>query len=264
MSCQEFFSGVKIIFKKRLLKKKLFFLFLLFETVVFALLIRIFFIELLESKFWQSKAYEQQTRDRLISPSRGLILDRNLKILSINQTTNSISVIHAQVKEPEKIAGILSKKLELDYNLVLNKVNKRVALERIKIKVEKDIADDIRKLNLDGVVIDEDIKRIYPYDNLAAHVLGFVGKDNQGIIGLEAKYEKQLKGFHGKIMTETDASGKELKNGGEYRQEAVSGKNLVLSLDLVLQKYAEQVLEKAVKSKNAKRGAIIILDPNIG
>jgi stage V sporulation protein D (sporulation-specific penicillin-binding protein) len=255
------FSGVKNIFVKRSFKKKIFFLFLLFEITIIFLCLRILLIQILEAKFWQSKAYEQQTRDRLIPPGRGLILDRNLNSLAINQTAASISVIHTQIKDPEKTAIILSKKLDLDYELVLKKINKKVALERIKIKVDKNIADEIRKLNLNGVVIDEDIKRIYPYDNLASHVLGFVGKDNQGIIGLEAKYDKYLKGIPGKIMTETDASGKELKNGDEYRKEPISGKNLVLSLDLSLQKYAEQVLEKAVKAKNAKRGAIIMMNP---
>ena len=152
----------------------------------------------------------------------------------------------------------------MDYDETLKKINKRVALERIKTKVDKNIADEIRKLNLNGVVIDEDIKRIYPYFNLASQVIGFVGKDNQGIIGLEAKYDKYLKGKPGKIMTETDASGREIKNGGEYRKDPIPGNNLVLSLDLVLQKYSEQALEKAVKAKKAKRGAIILLNPNDG
>ena len=193
-----------------------------------------------------------------------MILDRNMISLAKTQSVNSISVIHAQIKEPEKVASVLSKKLDLDYAETLKKINKRVALERIKTKVDKNIADEIRKLNLNGVVIDEDIKRIYPYFNLASQVIGFVGKDNQGIIGLEAKYDKYLKGEPGKIMTETDASGREIKNGGEYRKDPTPGNNLVLSLDLVLQKYSEQALEKAVKAKKAKRGAIILLNPNDG
>ena len=247
-----------------LTKKKLLGFLVLFELVIFFLAVRIFFIQVCQTNFWQEKAYEQQTRDRLIKPNRGMIFDRNMISLAKTQSVNSISVIHAQIKEPEKVASVLAKKLDLDYDETLKKINKRVALERIKTKVDKNIADEIRKLNLNGVVIDEDIKRIYPYFNLASQVIGFVGKDNQGIIGLEAKYDKYLKGKPGKIMTETDASGREIKNGGEYRKEPIPGNNLVLSLDLVLQKYSEQALEKAVKAKKAKRGAIILLNPNDG
>lgn len=247
-----------------LTKKKLLGFLVLFELVIFFLAVRIFFIQVCQTNFWQEKAYEQQTRDRLIKPNRGMIFDRNMISLAKTQSVNSISVIHAQIKEPEKVASVLAKKLDLDYDETLKKINKRVALERIKTKVDKNIADEIRKLNLNGVVIDEDIKRIYPYFNLASQVIGFVGKDNQGIIGLEAKYDKYLKGEPGKIMTETDASGREIKNGSEYRKEPIPGNNLVLSLDLVLQKYSEQALEKAVKAKKAKRGAIILLNPNDG
>ena len=246
------------------IKKKLLFFLVLFEIILFLLCVRVFFIEAIEANFWQSKAYEQQTRDRLIKPNRGTIFDKNMIDIAKTETVASISVIHAQIKEPEKIANILSKKLDIDYDTVLNKINKRVALERIKTKVDKNIADDIRKLNLAGVVIDEDIKRVYPYSNLASQVIGFVGKDNQGIIGLEAKYDKFLKGQSGKIMTETDASGREIKNGQEYRQEPVQGNNLVLTLDINLQQYAEQTLEKAIKAKKAKRGAIISLNPQNG
>ncbi len=247
-----------------LVKKKLLSLLVAFEIVISILCVRVFFIQSMEANFWQAKAYEQQTRDRLIAPNRGTIFDRNMNGIAKTETVSSVSVIHAQVKEPEKIASILSKKLDMDYKTVLKKVNKRVALERIKIKVDKNLADEIRKLNLAGVVIDEDIKRIYPYSNLAAQVIGFVGKDNQGIIGLEAKYDKILKGQAGKIMTETDASGRELKNGQEFRQEPIQGNNLVLSLDIILQQYAQQALEKALEAKKAKRGTIILLNPQNG
>ena len=247
-----------------LVKKKLLSFLILFETIIFGLCIRIFFIQAIQANFWQAKAYEQQTRDRLIAPNRGAIFDRNMNGIAKTETVASISVIHAQIKEPEKIASILAQKLDLDYDYVLKKINKRVALERIKTKVDKNLADEIRKLNLKGVAIDEDIKRIYPYSNLAAQVIGFVGRDNQGIIGLEAKYDKYLKGKPGKIMTETDASGRQLKNGGEFRKEPVPGNNLVLSLDIILQKYAEQALEKALEAKKAKRGTIILLNPKNG
>ncbi len=247
-----------------LVKKKLLAFLVLFELIIFGLCARVFFIQSMQANFWQAKAYEQQTRDRLIAPNRGTIFDRNMNGIAKTETVASVSVIHAQIREPEKIASILSQKLDMDYETVLKKVNKRVALERIKIKVDKNLADEIRKLNLEGVVIDEDIKRVYPYSNLASQVIGFVGKDNQGIIGLEAKYDKFLKGKPGKIMTETDASGRELKNGQEYRKEPTAGNNLVLSLDIVLQQYAEQALEKALEAKKAKRGTIILMNPQNG
>jgi stage V sporulation protein D (sporulation-specific penicillin-binding protein) len=247
-----------------LMKKKLLFLMSIFEIVILALCVRVFMIEAIEADFWQSKAYEQQTRDRLIAPIRGTIFDRNMNGIAKTETVASVSVIHTQIKEPEKVAKILSDKLDIPYEKVINKIQKRVALERIKIKVPKDLSDEIRQLNLPGVVVDEDIKRVYPYSNLASQVIGFVGKDNQGIIGLEAKYDKFLKGTHGKIMTETDASGHELKHGQEYRKEPVPGDNLILSLDIVLQQYAEQTLEKAIEAKGAKRGAIIMLNPQSG
>lgn len=247
-----------------LVKKKLLFFMILFEIAISCLVIRVFFIESKEANFWQGKAYEQQTRDRLIAPNRGGIYDRNMKGIAKTETVASVSVIHAQIKNAEEISKVLSQKLEMDYENVLKKVKKRVALERIKIKVEKQLADEIRKMNLPGVVVDEDIKRVYPYSNLAAQVIGFVGKDNQGIVGLEAKYDSELKGTPGKIMTETDASGMELRNGQEFRKEPIQGNDLVLSLDITLQQYAEQTLEKAVLAKNAKRGAIILMNPQNG
>lgn len=168
-------------------------------------------------------AFEQQTRDRLISPVRGQILDRNNTPIATSKSVSAISVIHAQVKEPEKVAKILSEKLDLDYTETLEKINKRVALMRIKTKVDKAKGKEISDLNLKGVVVDEDIQRIYPFNNLASHVIGFVGKDNQGIIGLEAKYEQYLKGEKGKILTQTDGRGDELKivNRIESRQKRV-------------------------------------------
>ena len=209
-------------------------------------------------------AYEQQTRDRLISPKRGEIVDRNNNPIATNESVYSISVINSQIEEPEKVASILSEKLELKYEDVLKKVNKKVALERIKTKVDKETADLIRNLNLVGVMIDEDIKRIYPNENMASQVIGFVGKDNQGIIGLEAKYDEYLKGKQGKILTETDSRGIELKNGSQERVAPTNGYTLVTSIDINIQKYAEQTLEKVVEAKGAKRGSIILMNPQNG
>lgn len=245
-------------------KKKLLFFLFMCEVLLFALIFRVFHIQFFEADFFQGKAYEQQTRDRLISPKRGSIYDRNMIGIAETQTVASISVIHAQVKDEEKVAKILSEKLEMDYDAVLKKVQKRVALERIKTKVDKELADEIRGLNLEGVAVDEDIKRVYPYSTLASQVVGFVGKDNQGIIGLEAKYEEYLKGKQGKILTETDAKGVELKNSEQNRIEPTPGYNLVTSIDLTIQQYAEQTLSKVVEAKGAKRGSIIVMNPQNG
>ena len=247
-----------------LIKKKLLFIIIAFIVSLIVIFIRIFYIQSIKADYLQGKAYEQQTRDRLISPNRGGIYDRNMVALATTETVSSISVIHNQVEEPEKVAKILSEVLELSYDDVLKKINKKVALERIKTKVDKKDADAISLLNLKGVVVDEDIKRIYPYSNLAAQVIGFVGKDNQGIIGLEAKYEEYLKGKSGKILTETDVRGLETKHSQKEREAPIDGQNLVTSIDTVLQQYAEQTLEKAVKNKNAKRGTIILMNPQNG
>ncbi len=234
------------------------------EAVLLFLIARVFYIQFFMAPDLQKSAYEQQTRDRLISPIRGDILDRNGKAIATTKTVSAISVIHAQVEEPEKVAKILSEKLELDYSDTLKKINKRVALMRIKTKVDKKLAEEIAELKLKGVKVDEDILRVYPYNNLASQVIGFVGKDNQGIIGLESKYEEYLKGQKGKIMTQTDGRGRELKNSEQQRVPPIAGYNLVTSIDINLQQYAEQTIEKAVRGKNAKRGSIIMMNPQNG
>lgn len=250
---------VKIKSKKRIL-------FFMCASIGFLLviLIRLFYIQGINAEFYQKKAYEQQTRDRLISPRRGDILDRNGEKIASTNTVASVSVVHSQVEDYEATAKILSEKLQLDYNWVLGKVKEKVALVRIKTKVDKALAQEIAGLNLKGVMIDEDVKRIYPFSDLAAQVIGFVGKDNQGIIGLESKYEVYLKGEKGKIMTETDGIGREFKNSKQVRVPPVDGKNLVTSLDVNIQEFAQQTIEKTVISKNAKRGSIIVMNPQNG
>ncbi len=242
-------------------KKKLLGMLFFFLAAICLLAVRVFYIQAIEGPFLQAKAYEQQTRDRLIVPNRGAILDRNMIGIAKTETVASVSVIHNQVTNPEEVAKALSEKLELEYETVLKKVNKRVALERIKTKVDKTVADEIRMLNLKGVVVDEDIKRVYPFRTMASQVIGFVGKDNQGIIGLEAKYDEYLKGKSGKILTLTDVKGREINGGQEKRVEPQNGYNLVTSLDSVLQQYAEQTIDKIITAKDAKRGAIILMDP---
>lgn len=245
-------------------KKKIIFYIAFFQMAFFILICRVFFIQSIKADEYQKMAYKQQTRDRLISPKRGEIVDRNNNPIATNKSVYSISVINSQIEEPEKVASILSEKLELKYEDILKKVNKKVALERIKTKVDKETADLIRNLNLVGVMIDEDIKRIYPNENMASQVIGFVGKDNQGIIGLEAKYDEYLKGKQGKILTETDSRGIELRNGSQERVAPTNGYTLVTSIDINIQKYAEQTLEKVVEAKGAKRGSIILMNPQNG
>lgn len=255
------------MFKKRVTlkaRRHIIFMLIVWEIVLTGLAMRVFYIQYFKGEEYQALAYEQQTRDRLISPERGEIRDRNNVVMAASETVASVSVIRAQVKEPERVAKILSEKLELDYENTLEKVNKRVALMRIKTKVDKKTAEEISALKLDGVMIDEDILRVYPYNNTASHVIGFVGKDNQGIIGLEAKYDNYLKGEKGKIKTQTDGRGIELKNSEQDRIPPKTGYNLITSIDINLQQYAEQTIEKVIKAKNAKRGAVIMMNPQNG
>lgn len=224
---------------------------------------RLVYIELFRAEQWKEMAYEQQTRDRLITPKRGSILDCNGVGLAETQTVTAVSVIPAQVTEKEKTAQFLADTLDLDVDDVLKKTKEKVALVRIKTKVDMETAQKIREADLAGVKVDEDIQRVYPYGDLAAQVIGFVGKDNQGIIGLEAKYEERLKGSQGKILTVTDSIGREL-TGEQERIPPVDGENLVTTLDVVIQQYAEQTLAKAVEAKHAKKGAIIVLNPQDG
>lgn len=224
---------------------------------------RLVFIELFRAEEWQEMAYEQQTRDRLITPKRGSILDRNGEGIALTETVNAVSVIPVQVQEKEKTAQFLADTLELEYEDVLEKIQQKVALVRIKTKVDTETAAAIRKANYPGVEVDEDVQRVYPYSTLAAQVIGFVGKDNQGIIGLEAKYDEMLEGEKGKILTLTDSRGNEVDSEQE-RIPPVDGKNLVTTIDVVMQQYAEQTIAKAVETKGAKRGVIIILNPQNG
>ena len=244
--------------KKRLL------VFLFCAMFGYLLLIgRVAFIEFFQSEELQELAYEQQTRDRLITPKRGSILDRNGEGIALTETVNAVSVIPVQVQEKEKTARFLAEALELTYEDVLEKVSQKVALVRIKTKVDTETAAKIREAEYPGVEVDEDVRRVYPYGELAAHVIGFVGKDNQGILGLEAKYDALLEGEQGKILTLTDSRGNEVDNEQE-RIPPVDGKNLVTTIDVVMQQYAEQTIAKAVEAKGAKKGLIIILNPQNG
>jgi len=245
-------------------KKKLVFLLFAILFALSGLAGRIFYIQYFQAEFLQSLAYAQQTRDRLIKPNRGTIYDRNMVGIALTETVASVSVIHRQIREPERVAQVLSQMLELDYDYVYEKVNRRVALERIKTKVDRDIAEQIAQMELAGVVIDEDIRRIYPFSTLASQVIGFVGRDNQGIVGLEARFESFLGGESGRILTETDVIGREPPGRQRVRIPPVDGYNLVTTIDTLVQQYAEQILDKAVEFKGAQRGAIIVMNPQNG
>ena len=244
-------------------KKRLLITLTAFMCSLAALSVRVGYIMLTKDEEYQNKAYEQQTRDRLITPKRGSILDRNGVGMAVTESVSSVSVIHAQIKDKEATATALSEILELDYDDVLEDIEERVALKRIKTKVDNETAAEIRALELPGVMIDEDIERTYPYCTLAANVIGFVGKDNQGIIGLESKYEDYLKGKAGKILTQTDSKGLRVSDA-EERVEPISGDNLVTSIDVVMQQYAEQEIKAAVEAKGAKSGLIIVMNPQNG
>ena len=244
-------------------KKRLLLMLAVFVLSLIVLSIRVGYIMLFKAEEYQNMAYEQQTRDRLIAPKRGSMLDRNGNGIAVTESVSAVSVIHAQIENEEETAKALSEILELDYEDVLEDVKENVALKRIKSKVDNETAAEIRELNLPGVMIDEDVERTYPYYTLAASVIGFVGKDNQGIIGLESKYEEYLKGEPGKIMTLTDSRGRRVSDA-EERVEPINGENLVTSIDVVIQQYAEQEIAAAVEAKNAKSGVIIVMNPQNG
>ena len=209
-------------------------------------------------------AEDLHKRERKIKAARGEIVDRNGVVLATNKTVCTISVIHSQIKEPERVTEILAKELEMDQAEVRKRVEKVSSMEKVKTNVEKEVGDKIREYNLDGVKVDEDYKRYYPYDSLASKVLGFTGGDNQGIIGLEVKYEETLKGSNGTILTTTDARGIELDAVAEGRIEPVAGKTLEISMDYNIQKYCEQAAEKVMREKQADGVSILLMNPQNG
>ena len=216
------------------------------------------------SDYYYEKAQELHERERDIKAARGRILDANGKILADNRTVCTVSVIHSQIKEPEKVISVLSKELKMKEKDVRRRVEKVSSIERIKTNVEKETGDAIREYGLSGVKVDEDYKRYYPYGSLASKVLGFTGGDNQGIIGLEVKYEDVLKGEPGKILTTTDARGVELKEMGEGREMPVLGNDLQISLDASVQEYVQQAALKVMEEKQAERVSILLMNPQNG
>ena len=216
------------------------------------------------SDYYYEKAEDLHERERDIKAARGEILDAKGKVLAANKTVCTVSVIHSQIKDPEKVIRLLVSELGLSEEAVREKVEKNSSIERIRTNVEKETGDAIRKAGLDGVKVDEDYKRYYPYDSLASKVLGFTGGDNQGIIGLEVEYEEVLKGIPGKILTTTDARGVEIDGLGERRSEPVKGNTLRLSLDISIQEFVQQAALKVMEEKQAERVSILLMNPQNG
>lgn len=245
-------------------KKKLFIVFLCALGIIFFLAGRLVYLMIFEADYYQEKAEDLHEREREIKAARGRILDAGGTVLADNRTVCTISVIHSQITDPEKVVSALAGALEMDETEVRKKVEKVSSMERIRTNVEKKTGDLIRGMNLDGVKVDEDYKRYYPFDELASTVLGFTGGDNQGIIGLEVKYEEYLKGQNGTILTTTDARGIEIPGAAEDRIEPVPGDDLQVSLDYNLQMYAQQMAEKVMKEKQAEGVSIILMNPENG
>ena len=245
-------------------RKKLFIVFLISALLMVGLCAQLGFLMIARSDHYSKMADELHKRERTIKAARGEIVDRNGTVIAANRTVCTVSVIHNQVTEPEKVIRELVRILELPEPEVRKKVEKRSSREIIRTNVEKSVGDQIMNLGLSGVKVDEDYKRYYPYGSLASKVLGFTGADNQGIIGLEVMYERYLKGRDGLILTTSDAKGTELQNAAEERVEPVPGNTLTVSLDVNIQKYAEQAAYQVMEKKGAKAVSVIVMNPRNG
>lgn len=245
-------------------RKKLFIVFLISALLMVGLCAQLGFLMIARSDHYSKMADELHKRERTIKAARGEIVDRNGTVIAANRTVCTVSVIHNQIKEPEKVIRELVRILELPEPEVRKKVEKWSSREIIRTNVEKSVGDQIMNLGLSGVKVDEDYKRYYPYGSLASKVLGFTGADNQGIIGLEVKYERYLKGRDGLILTTSDAKGTELQNAAEERVEPVPGNTLTVSLDVNIQKYAEQAAYQVMEKKGAKAVSVIVMNPRNG
>lgn len=258
------FMGIFVMKNKTFHKKKILVVFLAAFILILYLIGRLVYLMVFDAEYYQQKAEDLHERERDIKAARGEIIDRNGTVLATNRTVCTISVIHSQIENPEKVIEKLSEFLEMDADQVRKKVEKISSIERIQSNVDKRTGDKIRNLGLAGVKVDEDFKRYYPYNELASKVLGFTGGDNQGIVGLEVKYEKYLKGINGKILTTTGARGIELDGVAEDRLEPEAGNTLRISLDYTMQKYALQMAEKVRTEKQADKVGIILMNPQNG
>ena len=233
-------------------------------TVLAGLVLRTAYIQLVRGAYLGELADELHNRERTLEAVRGDILDRNGTVLATSGSICRVSVVHNQIEDEENTARILSEVLKLDYEKVLQKVQKKVALQIIQNQVSNEQAKQIRAAKLPGVMIDENFDRYYPYGSLAAQTIGFVGSDNQGVVGLEVAYDRYLQGLDGRILSLTDARGVTLEGAGEQLEQGAEGHHLRTTLDVKLQRYAEQLIEKTVIQKNAKKGALIAMNPQNG
>ncbi len=245
-------------------RKKILLVFVVAFLVLAGLIGRLAYLMIFDAEYYQKRAEELHEREREIKAARGEIVDANGVVLATNKSVCTISVIHSQITDAERVIQVLSEEFEMDEATVRKRVEKVSSIERIKTNVEREIGDKIREYELAGVKVDEDYKRYYPYDELASKVLGFTGGDNQGIIGLEVMYEEYLKGINGTILTTTDARGIELEGIAEDRIEAIPGKTLQVSLDYNIQAYAQQAAEKVMEEKEAEKVSILIMNPQNG
>ena len=245
-------------------REKIALLFVLSAVMTAVLLGRLFFLMVCRSEHYSQMAQDLHQRERTIKAARGRIIDATGTVIADNRTVCTISVIHNQITDPDRVAEVLSRILEIPEEEIRNKVEKYSSREIIKTNVDKEVGDAIREEKLDGVKVDEDYKRYYPFGSLASKVLGFTGGDNQGIIGLEVKYEEYLKGQNGLILTMTDAKGVELENEAEDRIEPIAGKDLYISLDRNIQEYCQQAAYQVMEKKNAKSVSVIVMNPQNG
>lgn len=245
-------------------RKKLLTIIISLIIIMSLLTVRIGCIMTVEAGYYSRKATELHERERAIKAMRGRILDANGTVLADNRTVCTVSVIHNQIKEPQKVIEMLCSELSEEEEMITKKVNKISSIEIIRTNVDKETGDRIREYDYAGVKVDEDYKRYYPYDTLASKVIGFTGRDNQGIVGIEAKYDACLSGDGGKILTLTDAWGSELEGKKEGRLEPKAGCDLYTSIDINIQMYAQQLAEKTLVKKGAKRVSIIVMNPRNG
>lgn len=245
-------------------KKKILVVFLCAVVIILGLIGRLVYLMVFDAEYYQELAEDLHEREREIKAARGEIVDRNGVVLATNKTVCTISVVHSQIEDPDLVTEVLAAELGLEQAEVREKVEKVSSMEKIKTNMEKEIGDRIRNYDLAGVKVDEDYKRYYPYDELASKVLGFTGGDNQGIIGLEVKYEEYLKGTNGTILTTTDARGIELDGVAEDRVEPVAGETLQVTLDYNIQAYCEQAALKVMEEKQADSVSILLMNPQNG
>lgn len=245
-------------------RKKIMIMFFAIFFVLLFLMGRLVYLMVFCSEYYGQKAKDLHERERDIKAARGKIIDATGTVLATNQSVCTISVIHSQIEDPEAVIAALVKELGLTEEEIRKRVEKNSSIERVKTNVPKEVGDAIRTYGLSGIKVDEDYKRYYPFDTLASTVLGFTGADNQGIVGLEVKYDSYLQGTAGKILTLTDARGVEIENAGETRLEPVNGNDLYISLDYNIQLYCEQAAEKAYLKKNADSVSIVVMNPQNG